>query len=227
MPADSPGWMPSLLQSYPALGNLPDTLSNLVVRHGGFVHRQAGDVLFEPVNFATKYPFILHGVARVLKVGTTSPDTLLYRLPVGEHCLLSASGLLAHWRFAARVIAESETRAVVIPGALFRQLVDKSPEFAHSVHVGVARRLETVMDLVEQATYFRLDQRLASLILACGTPVTESHQELANDLGVSRENVSRVLSDFRERGWLKLGRRRIDILDDEALRTFLEQEHGA
>jgi CRP/FNR family transcriptional regulator len=83
------------------------------------------------------------------------------------------------------------------------------------------------MDLVEQATYFRLDQRLASLILACGTPVKESHQELANDLGVSRENVSRVLSDFRERGWLKLGRRRIDVLDAEALRAFLAQEHGA
>jgi CRP/FNR family transcriptional regulator len=83
------------------------------------------------------------------------------------------------------------------------------------------------MDLVEQATYFRLDQRLASLVLACGSPVSESHQELANDLGVSRENVSRVLSDFRERGWLRLGRRRIDILDPDALRAFLDRQNDS
>ena len=227
MPVDSPGWMPSLLQSYPALGSLPYECSRRLCSKGAFVHKQAGVTLFEPGDFSTSYPFVLQGVARVLKVGTTSPDTLLYRLPVGEHCLLSASGLMAHWRFGARVIAESETKAIVIPGALFRELVDSSPEFAHSVHVGIARRLETVMNLVEQATYFRLDQRLASFILACGTPVNESHQELANDLGVSRENVSRVLSDFRERGWLSLGRRHIEILDGVALRAFLDQEHGA
>jgi CRP/FNR family transcriptional regulator len=227
MPADTPGWMPSLVQSYPALGHLPDESLQLVHTQGVFVHKYAGDVLFEPADFSSRYPFVLLGVARVLKVGKMSPDTLLYRLPVGEHCLLSASGLLAHWRFGARVVAESETQAVVIPGALFRELVQRSQEFAHSVHVGVARRLESVMDLVEQATYFRLDQRLASLVLACGSPVSESHQELANDLGVSRENVSRVLSDFRERGWLRLGRRRIDILDPDALRAFLDRQNDS
>jgi CRP/FNR family transcriptional regulator len=227
MPADSPGWMPSLLQSYPALADLPDGYLQTLRTNGAFVHKHAGDILFEPDDFSTRYPFVLQGVARVLKVGTTSPDTLLYRLPPGEHCLLSASGLLAHWRYGARVVAESDTQVVVIPGALFRELVQQSRDFAHSVYVGVARRLETVMDLVEQATYFRLDQRLASLILASGSPINESHQELANDLGVSRENVSRVLSDFRERGWITLGRRRIEVLDVVALRAFLEQEHGS
>jgi CRP/FNR family transcriptional regulator len=219
--------MEALVRLYPVFGRLPDSLVALVLQRGVFVHKQAGETLFEPGDFAIRYPFVLQGVARVLKVGTSAPDTLLYRLPVGEYCLLSASGLLARWRFGARVIAESETKGVVIPGALFRELVEQSPDFAHSVHVGIARRLETVMDLVEQATYFRLDQRLASLILAHGSLVKVTHQELADDLGVSRENVSRILSDFRERGWLRLGRRRIDILDPGALRTFLDKQYGA
>lgn len=226
MPMDPAGWKEALVHSYPVIGRLPEPLVSLILQRGVFVHKQAGETLFEPGDFSIRYPFVLQGVARVLKVGTSAPDTLLYRLPVGEHCLLSASGLLARWRFGARVVAESETKGVVIPGALFRELVEQSPDFAHSVHVGVARRLEAVMDLVEQATYFRLDQRLASLILACGSPVNESHQELANDLGVSRENVSRILSDFRERGWLRLGRRCIDIVDADALRAFLDQEYG-
>lgn len=80
------------------------------------------------------------------------------------------------------------------------------------------------MDLVEQATYFRLDQRLATLILASGSPLNKSHQEMADDLGVSRENVSRALSELRGRGWVRLGRRRIDTLDAQALRSFIEQD---
>lgn len=224
MPADLPGWPSRLVESYPALGGLPDALLDQVRLRGVFVQKQAGDVMFEPADFSARYPFVLKGAARVLKVGRAAPDTLLYRLPVGEHCLLSASGLMAHWRFGARVVAETDTEVIVIPAALFRELVRQSPEFAHSVYVGIARRLENVMDLVEQATYFRLDQRLATLILAGGSPLNKSHQELADDLGVSRENVSRVLSDFRGHGWIRLGRRKIDTVDANALRSFLEHD---
>jgi CRP/FNR family transcriptional regulator len=62
------------------------------------------------------------------------------------------------------------------------------------------------------------------MILASASPLKKSHQEVADDLGVSRENVSRVLSELRGRGWVQLGRRRIDTLDAEALRSFVEQE---
>ena len=215
-----------MYESYPLLATLSDSQAEAVLREGGLVEASAGDVLFEPDDFAVHYPFVLEGVARVLKVSAALPSTLLYRLRAGEHCLLSASGLLARWRFGARVIAETDARLVVIPGALFRQLVDESLDFAHSVHVAIARRLEIVMDLVEQATYFRLDQRVASLILACGSPVNASHQELADDLGVSRENVSLVLGDFRDHGWVRLGRRHIEIIDASALRSFLDTVHG-
>lgn len=224
MPADTTAWTPLLLQSYPALGSLPGFLLEQVQRHGVFASMPAGDVMLEPADFSTRYPFVLSGVARVLKEGRSAPDTLLYRLPAGEHCLLSASGLMAHWKFGARVVAEEETEVVLVPPPLFREMVRQSPEFAHAIYVGIARRLESVMDLVEQATYFRLDQRVATLLLASGSPLNKSHQELADDLGVSRENVSRVLSDFREHGWVRIARRHIDILDAAALRDFLDRQ---
>ena len=224
MPVDTPGWTSKLLDTYPPIGRLPRSLLEQLLQHGLFVHKHAGDVMFEPADFSTRYPFVLRGIARVMKAGRSAPDTLLYRLPVGEHCLLSATGMMAHWKFRARVIAEQETEVVLIPAALFRDLVQHSPVFARSVYTGIARRLESVMDLVEQATYFRLDQRLATMILASGGPISKSHQEMADDLGASRENVSRALSDLRGRGWIRLGRRRIETLDADALRSFIDQD---
>ena len=80
------------------------------------------------------------------------------------------------------------------------------------------------MELVEQARYFKLDQRVATLILESGSPLNKSNQELADDLDVSRESVSRVLIELRGRGWIQLGRRRIETLDADALCKFVRQQ---
>jgi CRP/FNR family transcriptional regulator len=44
-----------------------------------------------------------------------------------------------------------------------------------------------------------------------------THQKLADELGSVREIVSRLLRSFEERGWVKLERERITVLDPRAL----------
>jgi CRP/FNR family transcriptional regulator len=212
-----------LLESYPSLRGAPEGLLSRVRAEGIAASVAGGQVVFEPADFVVHYPFLLEGSARVLKVGSTPRDTLLYRLRPGEHCLLSSAGLLARWRFGARVVAEADLRAILISGKLFRTLVRECPEFAQSVYVAIARRLEVVMDLVEQARLFSLERRVAACLLALGRDIPASHQELADDLTASRENVSRVLEGFQAQGWVRLSRRRIETVDPSALETLLDQ----
>lgn len=44
-----------------------------------------------------------------------------------------------------------------------------------------------------------------------------TRQEIGNYLGMTLESVSRHLSQFQRRGWIRLGRRRVDILQPLAL----------
>jgi CRP/FNR family transcriptional regulator len=208
---------------YPALDLSDPELAAALDAAAVEVRVPAGTVVFEAADFCRVYPLILEGTARVVKIGARPRDTLLYRLRAGEHCLLTAAGLLARWRFGARVTAETDLRAVVLPATLFRRLVREVPEFALSIYVAIARRLEVVLDLVEQATYFRLDQRVASLLLGGGQRMDVSHQELADDLGASRENVSRVLEAFKAKGWITLGRRSIEVANPSALEAFVDE----
>lgn len=217
---DSPGM--DLLDAYPTLRGIPEPLAAALRRDAIPASAPAGATVFEPETFAERYPFLLDGVARVVKVGSEGRDTLFYRLRPGDHCLLSAAGLLARWRFAARVVAETDLRAMLIDGSLFRSLVREAPTFARSVYVGIARHLEIVMDLVEQGRRFRLDQRVAATLLARGLDIPASHQEVADDVSASRENVSRVLEAFQDRGWVRLGRRRIEVVDPSALERLLD-----
>ena len=215
--------MRDLLAAYPALELLDRSLAAALSAQAVEVRVPAGTVVFEAADFCRSYPLLVEGTARVVKTGAGSRDTLLYRLRAGEHCLLSAAGLLARWRFGATVTAETDLRAFVLPAPLFRRLVRDDPAFAYSVYIAIARRLELVLDLVEQATHFRLDQRLATVLLGHGLRLGTSHQELADDLGASRENISRVLETFQSKGWVVLGRRRIDVADPSALETLLDE----
>lgn len=222
MPID-PSWEDAVLEIYPVVGQLSEAWRSELRAHGRPVSAAAGAVIFEPADFCRHFPLLIAGTARVLKVGSSTPNTLLYRLRPGDFCLLSSAGLLARWRFGGRVVAETDLRAVLLPGTLFRAMVHDARAFSHAVYVAIARRLEIVLDLVEQATHLRLDRRVAALLVAAGGALSASHRDLADDLGASRENVSRVLESFGARGWVTLGRRQIDVLDLSALEDFLDE----
>jgi CRP/FNR family transcriptional regulator len=63
----------------------------------------------------------------------------------------------------------------------------------------------------------KLDQRLAQLLVHRGPLVHETHQKLADEIGSVREIVSRLLRSFESRGWVKLERERVSVLDPRAL----------
>jgi CRP/FNR family transcriptional regulator len=54
--------------------------------------------------------------------------------------------------------------------------------------------------------------------------VSASHQEIAEQLGVSRESVSRLLKQFEQGGCVHLGRGAIEIVDPAALRRIAAGE---
>ncbi len=75
------------------------------------------------------------------------------------------------------------------------------------------------MELVHEVAFNKLDQRLASRLLDLGPVVTMSHQELAAELGTSREIVSRILESLADEGAVTLGRRRISLDRPELLKV--------
>jgi CRP/FNR family transcriptional regulator len=47
-----------------------------------------------------------------------------------------------------------------------------------------------------------------------------THQELAAELGSAREVISRQLKEFERRGWIRLGRGQLQLLDAAALQQL-------
>ncbi len=185
-------------------------------------HRRvpAGTVMFSQHTPCGGFPLILSGSVKVLQRYPNGRELQLYRVRPGESCLLSGSCLLSDAHYDATGIAETAVELVVLPPAVFHRLLAEEDAFRRHVFTSFGTRLADVMQMVEAVAYQRLDQRLAKLLLeradAHGV-VKVTHQALADGLGSVREMVSRLLSNFEDRQWVKLGRERVTIVDRAAL----------
>ena len=108
----------------------------------------------------------------------------------------------------------------MLPAAGFKLLLARLEPFRDQVFHAFAARLAELMELVSAVAFQKLDQRLAKALLAKAPSIRVTHQALADELGSVREIVSRLLKNFADNGWLRLGREQIEIVDEAALRRF-------
>lgn len=202
---------------FPCLAGLPPDLARALARQGVPLRAAAGQVLFDAGQACQALPLVLEGVIRVARRADTGREIRLYQVTPGEVCIITLSCLLGADAYPATGIAEREVTALALPRPLFMTLLEGHAPFRERVFHLFAERLSGLMQLVEEVAFRKLDQRLAAWLVARGPESRVSHQAIADDLGSVREIVSRLLKQFEDEGWVRLGRERVEVLDAESL----------
>ena len=206
-----------LLERFPVFRELPAQRLESLLAEAQLLKAPAGSVLFDAAQPCRGFPLVLEGAVRVAKLAPNGREILLYRVEPGQGCILSGGCLLGHSDYTARGIAEQDVTLLSIPPAPFQELMLQVEPFRRFVFGMYGERLAEVMELVEEVAFRRLDERLAQLLIHRGPVIEATHQKLADELGSVREIVSRLLRGFEERGWVKLERERITLLQPESL----------
>jgi len=215
-----------LLRTYPVFRELPAVFLKKVEETARPVQAFAGQRLFGDGSPCTHYPLLIEGTIRTSKLSPDGHEILLYRLNPGESCVITVVALLGEASYPAIAAAETKLSLFGIPRSLFLEMVLESPAFRAFVFNSISQRMAHLMALVDDVAFRRVDQRLASRLLRQRQPAATTHQMLADDLGTSREVVSRILETFQQSGMIRLGRKRIEILDRNAL-DRLQRVEGA
>jgi CRP/FNR family transcriptional regulator, anaerobic regulatory protein len=187
-----------------------------------FAHIPAGRDVFLEGDQVEAIALLISGVVRVYKVGETGREITLYRFGNGSSCILTANAILSHKTFPAIATVEEEAEAIMIPADVFRNWVKHHDLWREFVFDLLSQRLSTVMAVIDEVAFRRLDRRVASLLLERAksqNPQRITHQEIASELGSSREVISRLLEDFVSEGCIRSGRGTVEILDFELLES--------
>jgi CRP/FNR family transcriptional regulator len=206
-----------LPERFPVFRDVPAALVERVLAEASLARMPAGSVLFDARQPCRGFPLVLEGAVRVAKSTSGGREILLYRVEPGQGCILSGGCLLGNADYSARAVAETDVTLLSIPPALFQELMLACEPFRRFVFGMYGERLAEVMELVEEVAFRRLDVRLAQILVQRGPVIEATHQKLADELGSVREIVSRLLRSFEGRGWVRLERERITLLEPAAL----------
>jgi CRP/FNR family transcriptional regulator, cyclic AMP receptor protein len=160
-----------------------------------------------------------HGQTQTLHVAQPG-DSL------GEVALFDGGPYLS----SARVTVDSHL--LFLPFAEVRALYARHPEVAHAVVADMGRRLRGMIALVDRITLQDVTSRVAWALhtyaertagpVVAGVTFTlpRTQEDLAEEVGTTRESVARSFRRFRERGVIRQRGRRIEVLDPAALREW-------
>jgi CRP/FNR family transcriptional regulator len=210
-------YKPRLLERFPVFAGLKMDELDGALASASLVRAPAGTVLFDAKQPCRGFPLLLEGTIRVSKNSANGREILLYQVDPGQACLLSGGCLLGHADYTATAVAQSDVELVSLAPEAFHKLLLNHEPFRRFVFGMYGERLAEVMELVEEVAFRQLDVRLAQLLIHRGAEIHTTHQKLAVDLGSVREIVSRLLRNFESRGWVKLEREKVTVLDPKAL----------
>jgi len=210
-----------LLQALPRLQVADAAVLRDLRRAAFFARVPAGKDVFALGDQVDAIALLLSGTIRVYRVSDTGREITLYRFSAGESCILTANAIINNEAFTAIATVEEAADAVMIPADAFRQWVDVHPLWRDFVFALLSQRLLSVMEIVDEVAFARMDSRVADFLLAAGRDVLHiTHQEIAAELGSSREVISRILAGFAHQGIVELRRGTIEIVDMDALRAY-------
>lgn len=211
-----------ILHALPMLRQASPQLIDEFKRVSFFVSIPAGRQIFAEGDSVEALAILISGSVRVYKVGETGREITLYRFGLGESCILTANAVLSRQSFSAIAVVEHTSEAVMIPADIFRQWVQKYDLWRDFVFTLLSQRLSVVMEIIDEVVFRRMDVRVATFLLersGADEVIRSTHQEIAAELGSSREVISRILENLARKDIIRLGRGSIEILDHERLKN--------
>ncbi|MBP6469716.1 MAG: Crp/Fnr family transcriptional regulator [Chloroflexi bacterium] len=215
-----PAQYPRIARALPILQNADADLVRIFQQTAYLARIPAGKDVFVEGDRTDAIALLISGVVRVYKIGDTGREITLYRFGLGESCILTANAILSQQTFPAIATVEQDAEAVLVPAAAFHDWVDRYALWRGFVFDLLSQRLQSVLAVVDEVTFRRVDARVAALLLNRSRrqhPISITHQEIAAELGSSREVISRILKILAQERLILPTRGHIEILDLEGL----------
>lgn len=205
----------------PFLADPADALTREFRGHAALMRLPAGTTVFSEGDICTAFTILTAGQVRVFTIGETGREITLYRFARGESCILTASCILSDQQFPAVATVEGPVEALAAPHTVFQRWVNEFQPWRTYVFQLLSRRLATVMAVLDAVAFRRMDARIADFLLSRlprdQAALNLTHQQIAAELGTSREVVSRILADFAEGGLVQITRGVVTVTDRAGL----------
>lgn len=216
-----------LLSDYPDLTENADAQCWDMLAGARLQNMNANTVLFQEGMPCEHLMLIVDGCIRVFKESNEGREVTLYRVEPGQLCIHNLNNLVDGTQFPITARTETPMHALVISRSAFKTALDESASFRNYVLRTLTGRLSHMVELVSGFAFGRLDLRVACWLndqfeRSCGRPIEVTHSDVADELGTTREMISRILKDFEHKRCIQLARGKIHLVCKHTLHLVSE-----
>lgn len=172
---------------------------------------------------------IIEGVVRTYRASPDGQEQVFGLLGAGES--LGEVSLFDEGPYLASARVVREGRVLFLPFAEVQALYRTHPQVAHAVVRELGQRVRALAALVDQLALQDVPTRVAGTVLRCAResgPVRKgasfrlprTQEEIAAELGTTREGVSRALRGLRAAGIILQRGSRIELIEPERLQDL-------
>lgn len=171
-----------------------------------------GQIMTGDNHRCTGIPLVVKGKLRLFRLSEKGREMTLYRIGEGEICILAAVCALGDAEYDFTIEAEKDSTLAIIPPDVFKELLYRSDAFRIHVFNALASRLILSIETIEMLIFMSIEERLIEYLQRSANASGEvkiTHEQLAVELGSSREVITRQLQKMEEKGILTLKRGKI------------------
>ncbi|MFD2565873.1 Crp/Fnr family transcriptional regulator [Pseudotenacibaculum haliotis] len=147
--------------------------------------------------FVRFLPIVIKGSIKVFSIEEDN-QFLLYHITSGETCIFSFAHIFNEKPIEFSAITEIQSELLLLPIDLATRWIKKYPSFSNLLLQNYQRHYEDLLHTTKQIMCYNLEDRLFSYLknkttIENSVTLSISHQHIADDLGTSREVISRLL----------------------------------
>lgn len=209
--------------SQSVLADLPVADLEKLTAHQSVQHYQKGEVLFREGAMPSGIFYIARGMVKKYKVDREGKEQIIYVANTGE--LIGYPALLSEDRFPDSAATLEASTIAFIPKEDFLLVLQQSEVLSKRLLKNLSHEFAVLANGLSIFSQKSVRERLALHLivlrekykanLPAGAPVAinMSRDDLASLVGTARENVIRVLSEFKQEGVLSTAGRKITVED--------------
>jgi len=206
----------SLDTYFPKLAMMPE-LKKDIMTISKMIKIEAGTVILKQGAYIKIIPLLISGLAKVFKEDEDGHEVLVYYIKPGESCVMSVTTLVHHGVSQVKAVIEEDAEVVVIPADKAMMIAKKYPQWNEFMYDLFNIKFEELLTVIKILTFSNKDIRLLEYlkkeaILKKSSILHTTHQQIAYELGSSREVISRLLKKLESEGAIALQQGSIQVL---------------
>ena len=171
--------------------------------------------------------YVCKGSIRVYMTSEEGREITLFHIAEGDSCILSASCVIGEISLEVQLTAEENTELIAVHAGYFQRLMEQNIHVRCFAAELSAKRLSTVVWVMQQILFARFDERMARLLMSVYEKTGEreirmTQESMAREVNSAREVVARMLKTFVSEGWIELKRGTVVLKDIEALQNLIK-----